>query len=500
MALTGALNTCSLQVLRAFIETSSVKGAGKVLKSKTICQRVLWTLTLLVGLGVSTFQLTLLFLEYFQYPTTITNAESTQIVPFPDISVCNLAPAAENTTQTLLVDYMTNKVRPLWREHFDSDVSVLALNYDQLSLLQDTLLELSDVDGLWQNINVTDDTALKSILPKFIRECKWAPWKFAANDLISEFTDFGNYIYCKYEDAGNESRYATFFFNQFYGACVTFSLPTSYLTKIQSFTGVFYVQDIGGAGSQFLTSADHTYGSGVAVYVHAHGTLPLMSDAIRAPAGFETTIVADVTQYSRLGEPHGLCTNEKKMSYEKDYRYTYETCRAACQQILATKVCGCLDFQSNISPRALANYPFCGKIYDNFTQTVTKHDCSLYYMSEGNLNDCTCLPPCRELKIKTTASSTVWPHRLHRGSAFYTLAVDEIDDWQRFVINENLTHYDGSNHGMPEPDYDLLRDNFLQINVKLASVNLTVVEERGAMNIVGIIASMGGIMNLWIGE
>ena len=486
--------------MKSFVETSSVKGAGKVLKSKTVCQRVLWSLTLLTGMGVTTFQLTLLFMAYFQYPITMTTIESESVMPFPDISVCNLVPTSEQVVGELFQDHLRQNVIPRLNI-LPSDQEIWDLNFDEVTNEQLTLYDLSDTAGFWQNLDVSRYPELQSVLPKFVRDCKWSPWKFKLAELSNEYTDFGNYVKCDIDIANNITEHTKFFFNQYYGGCVTFTLPKSYSTKIRSFTGVFYVQDYGEGYSQlFDANPDFSHGSGVAVYVHPHNTLPLMSDAIHAAAGFQTSITVDVTQRKRLGDPHGKCTNRKNLPKSPNYKYTYESCRATCQQVLALSKCQCLDYHATVTPNMLQSYSFCGKFYPDFNVTARNYDCALFYVEESSaVSGCTCLPPCDELTIETSASSTVWPHRQYKSAMFYDLAVYEIDDWQRFVVANETDIFGVGDADIPEPDYDLLRENFLQINVKLAGVNLTVVEDRAAMTIVGIIASMGGILNLWIG-
>ena len=68
-----------------------------------------------------------------------------------------------------------------------------------------------------------------------------------------------------------------------------------------------------------------------------------------------------------------------------------------------------------------------------------------------------------------------------------------VPDYERFEIYENITEYSEL------LETDLIRRNFLQINVNMEKQGYTVVTDTQQWTFVSLAGSLGGILNLWIG-
>ena len=79
----------------------------------------------------------------------------------------------------------------------------------------------------------------------------------------------------------------------------------------------------------------------------------------------------------------------------------------------------------------------------------------------------------------------------------YLLPVDY--DWDMVEFNSSLLMVN-TTMPFPNPNYAMLRDNLLKINVKLNRINTTLTQDTVAMTPSMVIGSLGGILNLWIGK
>lgn len=62
-------------------------------------------------------------------------------------------------------------------------------------------------------------------------------------------------------------------------------------------------------------------GRGVHVLIHPPNTLPDLHHGINIAAGQETSIRITTTANTRLGHPHGTCTDEDFMTTDTKIRY-----------------------------------------------------------------------------------------------------------------------------------------------------------------------------------
>lgn len=73
------------QILQSSLEHLSMKGVPRLIKSKGFCQRTLWLLTVVAGLGICLAFLVPLLMAYTAFETTITTSEERFASVFPGI-------------------------------------------------------------------------------------------------------------------------------------------------------------------------------------------------------------------------------------------------------------------------------------------------------------------------------------------------------------------------------------------------------------------------------
>ena len=87
----------------------------------------------------------------------------------------------------------------------------------------------------------------------------------------------------------------------------------------------------------------------------------------------------------------------------------------------------------------------------------------------------------------------MWPHESNHVNFYDNNIWLVVPDYERFEIYENITEYSEL------LETDLIRRNFLQINVNMEKPGYTVVTDTQQWTFVSLAGSLGGILNLWIG-
>ena len=468
------------------------------MNSKSMCQRILWLTALLGGIALATWMTVLLFNTFLEHDIIARTTESSEVRPFPDVSFCNLNPVATELIHNQYSQYYNNTLLPVLHEltgnHFENIGGMLQA-FDPSDTWMQILMDLVHVTGFFQNVDRDyieanfENMDPRTVLPS----CKYEPWTHTLSD--------NDFVERLQEDLTLSCGQLKFFFDQTYGPCATISLQNSDdIQRVRAMTAVAYLQDVNPySGVRIESSPDITYGAGMAVLVHEHNTLPVMWNAIRIPLGFETTIHVDVTRRRRLEPPYESCEDTAQLEGDASFKYKRDTCIELCAQFETIEACGCLGYSSAITPSMRREYDFCGKINpQDMNQTLNLLSCSYY---AGDLS-CKCPESCDEYIYSTRVSQTVWPSRFSFYPAFRQYAMERIDDWQRFVLmNTSTTLLDGINYReFPQADYNMFRENFLQLNIVLSGINTTVVQSKPALSAVAIIGSLGGILNLWIGN
>ena len=85
-------SNCFTEGLRRFAETTSIKCLPRIVKSKPVWQKALWTCALLAGASFTVYTLRSLTVDYLKYETTASFTHTFETAPFPDLTVCNLNP------------------------------------------------------------------------------------------------------------------------------------------------------------------------------------------------------------------------------------------------------------------------------------------------------------------------------------------------------------------------------------------------------------------------
>ena len=81
--------------LLKFCETTSIRGLPRVLKAESRSLRTFWFIGLIACSGLLVYQVSLVFVKFFQYGSVMNMLRKTAPPNFPDITICNMNPFDE---------------------------------------------------------------------------------------------------------------------------------------------------------------------------------------------------------------------------------------------------------------------------------------------------------------------------------------------------------------------------------------------------------------------
>ena len=103
----------TLQLLKSFLTTTTVKGIPKIILAKTRCLSMLWLTTFVFGALVGGYFVDQLLQGYFNHEVIIITSRIVSPVTFPEITICNLNPLANLPLTKQEIDNITSSL-PQW--------------------------------------------------------------------------------------------------------------------------------------------------------------------------------------------------------------------------------------------------------------------------------------------------------------------------------------------------------------------------------------------------
>ena len=121
--------------IRQFLETTSVRGIPRVLKSQCRGVCLIWLLAVMTCTAALVWQVTIAFQRYFQYPVNTVVVQVSDTAPtFPDISICNPAKLVDLPTSSFRYeDYVRLLNQQLSLEAINNTISNQVANVKQIN-------------------------------------------------------------------------------------------------------------------------------------------------------------------------------------------------------------------------------------------------------------------------------------------------------------------------------------------------------------------------------
>lgn len=470
--------------LRNFLETTSVKGVSKVVKSTNTVYRVLWLSALILELAAATFFTYNLFYGYFSYKAVLyMDKDSVKAKDFPDITLCNLNPFANSPFRSNEINELFDMVGTVYNSNLTSflgrDIDLFKIAEFHDAIRPGRLFEFLIPDLPEHGWNESSN---------FVVHCGWD-------------TDLKSY------DCMSQAR--VMLYSTDYGYCFTFTQPQD-STFLNGFSAILYADT-----SSFVTTMpafplgiDHVFTDGARVILHPKGTLPLLREGVNVETGFLTTVGISLNRIEKLGEPYSDCAHDPHLhacwQQEPDvtdaYIYSKEACEDFCFQHDLIAKCGCISGKELSVYGMRENISYCG--YRPEGDLVAQYNASLeavdcYY----SVAPSACSIPCTSDTYDLTLYRTVWPHPSYQ-VAFYEEHIKNKPYADEFLYYENistLAQNDLRAAYIKLKTSPLIRDNFLQVNIVWHVRNVTHLKETSFWTAENLIGTLGGVLNLWVG-
>ncbi len=388
---------------------------------------------------------------------------------------------------------------------------------------------LQGLGGYLQNADL-NDTYSESV-SEFVTECIYTTWN-------------GKHINCGFE------RNSYKFYSTDYPACFTF-YPKRETQFSKSMSMIIYLNDFFDVAlfdKNFTVFSTAT--TGVKVFVHPIGTLPDFDDGVEVGPGVKSNIILQGQKWSREPAPYTNCKpleDQKEFLSSYGYLYTENVCVTRCKQLLMLTKCQCVHPNIISTAHDRSQAPFCGRIIDNDTDIdiIQKRiECFMGVKDQTELCSQECPPPCDEYKYTYIKSDAAWPHKsylssfitkINNAAGLYTTLIkdygnkkkendqgdsgnevdfDIIEAPPNIGISEDpsliLVHSPTNNNDEAiklkvDTDQDInvlkdiIKDNFLLVNVQMHGKRVIEYRDKAVVSLDGLLGSIGGTLNLWIG-
>ena len=468
--------------IAVFLETTSVKGVPKAVRSSTRCLRALWVVALLFGVYVASYFTTQLFQHYLQYDANLQISEQPlQPSDFPDVTLCNLNPLANTPSGSAVVDSAVNILFHLYNPMLQS-----YSNDQQYNTPEDPWFQHNFRPGKFLEFMGTD-------LPEngyptswnFLVHCEW----------VSDQPDYN----CK-DNAALQLHTTDF------GYCITFHPPPS-STVTTGFSAILFLD-----ASSFVTQMPmlptglgNMFTEGARIVLHRQHTQPILTEGLNIEAGDHATVSMRLERSQRLGPPYSECQSDAKVDMcwpdqaMAKIGYGKRQCEDYCFQKDLRDKCDCVTGTKLSTPTMRHNVSFCGQVEDPLDVFT-----NLKYLEDvidcfNSILPTTCPMPCLQDRYDMTLYRSDWPHPAYQ-LAFYDEHIKDKPYAQDFAVYENISAMGNTKAAFYRlTELDLIHRNFLQVNVIWKVDSLTFLQEHADMGLEGLIGTLGGVLNLWVG-
>jgi amiloride-sensitive sodium channel subunit alpha/amiloride-sensitive sodium channel subunit gamma len=443
---------------KEWLSSSTSHGLPNIARTKSKILRLLWAVSFLASTAGCIYLLYLSAVSYFNYDV-VTKISVYNELPsqFPTVTICNSYPfGSENSTE-----FLQEQLIKYFKQPF---------NFSTLNKFD------------FQNFN-------------FVR---YLIFLTAADPTLSD--EFRKSLGLKIDDMLISCQYSSnpcsqddfvWFYNVYYGNCYMFNsgknstggtVPLKSLNQAGKQNGLMLELYTGQNNKppEFLNPS-----TGAHIFINNYTIMPTLFDGLSAATSKETNIAVSRTLKYRLPSPYSDCIDDVydesasdsfffKSIVKSGIRYRFTDCIKLCFLRLLNKKCGCYDMNVlNIyNTRPCINY--------------TDVFCDYYAFVDFSKSDVqqTCGPDCPvecNSEILTFSTSL-----LEYPSVAYGNFLRNLNEIKSKFPNNSVT-------------FEELKQSTLAINVYYDDLKYTVIEESPSMDLITLIAGMGGTLGLFIG-
>ena len=409
------------------------------MKSRSKTLRLLWGLSVLLGLSIAGYFLMNLFIIYFSHKVTmVVKEERGSEMAFPSLTLCNLNPVA-NTAVDLKQMKNLFDIFPDIIDSIDVEASYL---FGQ-ALDPSTLFVNFAQDGGGRANN-------------FVVSCRWDSDVLESEQSCVQSAEMHLY----------QSNY---------GYCFTFDPPEN-RKHIYGFSAILYIDD---SFEVVMPSCElnlaRPFASGAVLTAHLRNSLPDIKHGVILQSGKSTEVHISHSRRVHLPPPYPPNCDPNPSMPEDNHVYTGDTCLDLCYQNEVINLCGCVnDLALSVPSQFKSDIDYCSKLDDGLDMFetsmtfVNRLKCVRSVLSNTSHCDVTCPVMCQEERYDLTSAMIDWPHPIIQ-LAFYIRYIHKKPYQDRFQVYRDLSA-SRANGTSTSGLYDILRqttkmtDNFLQVS------------------------------------
>ena len=232
---------------------------------------------------------------------------------------------------------------------------------------------------------------------------------------------------------------------------------------------------------------EYLYKRGIRIFLENSSNLhSVYSDGIDIKPGTFTEISMKKKIIDRLPYPYSNCQNEfpsewpeSEILKEKGILYREKDCSYICMQKEIIKTCSCYDlwyenFDASLEPCM------------NKTQTDCANNIFDKVYQFGHSEDClsVCLPECYSVVYETSLTAADYPPR-----NYYEESLKEKPIIKDLFGREQIKNY----------SFELLKERVISLKIYFNDLYYTKFSEKEKVNLVDLIANIGGTLGLFLG-
>ena len=510
-----------------FADTTSLHGAGKIIRSQSKCSRFFWTFVFFVSSVMFIYQFTQLLGKYFAYDTRFKMEIQKDAADFPLITLCK--------TQSLDL-LTTKKLYKLFDNHDERERAELAKAENNSFIL---------------SFNSFYDKVVAKIDPLAQEHIAAGRFDWYPKMLFS---------FNKTTMEQGATRFEDFIVNSDTISKEHFSMEILYdgVAPSQCFTYHHHLRNLSqqsmmSSRSRISWEASIMFGRGmmpavedsvrvppsvdkligiladrqtIEIYLHSVGNKPSLQwperDIIVLP-GYVASFAITVSTTERLGQPYGNCQQAYKFHNESRVPYVQAVCYDACVQNKIIARCGCKDSSliNYVSFFNISKIPYC----DSFSDLVIKIDASddelraaldSFISRTGcatniSMNktvstecDLSCPRACSEYHFSVDKNMLKFSGR----NRYINMTADKImknllerEDTERFDLYKTFFQFNNlsTENSYNEFNYQTLSEEMSFVSFQLQNRDLSVILEVPDYTIYQLLSDIGGQLGLWIG-
>ena len=378
-----------METMRDFGLKTSIKGIPRALKSQSTSMRVLWSVSVVLFLGMACLQSYWLAIDYLAFDVTTTFSEyrvdlsgyTEQSVQLPHVTICNTNPFGSNAG--IVADI------PTLKEFYDRVLNITSCS--KCSSAQSESLKQA------RELFLTPEAYAEYIGPFHVKQVGHSLQSMLVDcQLILMEGRILKYKPC-FPGMKVIYRYDVKYYN-----CYTLQIPTPSIPS-HSYFGLALVLHLDnffhGHRKYFNKTNIRNRMNGIELSFHAPNTPPALDfESVFLPPGFMADIRVGFERRKRKPLPYGDCKVHID-TLPNNTTYAWDYCYATCIQSHVTDACDCLDQNPYADVyKSYTNITKCLDINRGYEDIIQTWECVVHERYAAML-PCSsqCTYPCEEL-------------------------------------------------------------------------------------------------------